>query len=74
MLYLNKTKIKNIEIHQEIYNTILNKFKSLSCYDLHGTMIFYDANMLLSHTFQKHVQVLNFSLFFSMKTHNKLYT
>jgi hypothetical protein len=74
MLYLNKTKIKNIEIHQEIYNTILNKFKSFSCYDQHGTMIFYDANMLLSHTFSKNVQVLNFSLFFSMKTHNKLYT
>jgi len=33
ILCLNETKIQNIERHQEIYNTILNKFKILSCYD-----------------------------------------
>jgi hypothetical protein len=46
-------KIPNIQTNQETYYIISNKFKILSCYDQHGTMILYDKNMLLSHTFSK---------------------
>ncbi len=50
---LNETKIQNIQTHQEIQNVILNKFKILSCYDQHCTMVLYHTNMVLSHTFSK---------------------
>jgi hypothetical protein len=53
ILCLNETKIQNIQTHQEIFNAISNKFKINSCYDQHGTMISYDTNMFLSHTFSK---------------------
>ncbi len=53
ILCLNETKIQNIQTHQKIYNIILNKLKILSCYEQHGTLIFYNTNMFLSHTFSK---------------------
>jgi len=46
-----KQKIQNIQVHQEIYNIILNRFKILSCNDQHGTVIFYNTNMC--NTFSK---------------------
>jgi DNA polymerase III psi subunit len=71
---LNETKIPNIQTHQEIYYIISNKFKILSCYDQHGTMILYNKNMLLSHTFSKKKNVLNFFIgFFNKNTQKALY-
>jgi hypothetical protein len=34
-----------------IYTTLTNKFDILSCYDQHGTMIFYDKIVSLSKSF-----------------------
>jgi hypothetical protein len=64
ILGLNETKIQNIERHQEIYNIILNKFKILSCYDQHGTMILYDTNMFFSHTLSKTHSSVKFLIVF----------
>ncbi len=46
---LNETKIQNIHTHEEVYNVISKQIKINSCYDQHGTIIFYDTNMFLSH-------------------------
>jgi hypothetical protein len=42
--------MQNIHTNQETYNVISQKFNSLSCYDQHGTMMFYDNTMFLSQT------------------------
>jgi hypothetical protein len=74
ILCLNETEIPNIQTHQEIYYVILNKFKSLSCYDQHGKMILYDKNMFLSHTFSKKISNVEFLIgFFNKNTQQALY-
>jgi hypothetical protein len=50
MLCLNEMKIKNIHTNHEKYNVISQKFNILSCYDQHGTIMFYDNIMVLSQT------------------------
>ncbi len=42
--------MQNIHTNQETYNVISQKFNILSCYDQHGTMMFYDNTMFLSQT------------------------
>jgi hypothetical protein len=49
-------------------------FQKNSCYDQHGTMILYDTNMFLSHTFsKKNLSVEFFIVFFSENTRQTLY-
>ncbi len=43
-------KIQNIHTNQKAYNVISQKFNILSCYDQHGTIMFYDNIMVLSQT------------------------
>ncbi len=71
---LNEIKIQNIQTHQEIYNVILNRFKILSRYDQHGTMILYDTNMFLLYTFSKtNLSVEFFIALFNENTRQALY-
>jgi hypothetical protein len=53
ILCVNEKKIQNIQTHEKIYNVISKNFKKISCYDNHNTMILYNINMFLSHTFSK---------------------
>ncbi len=50
ILCLKETKIQNIHTNQETYNTISQKFNIFSCYDQHGTTMFYDNRLFLSKT------------------------
>jgi hypothetical protein len=69
ILCLNETKIRNIHTHEKNYNNISKKFKKNSCYDQHGTIVFYDTNMFLSHTFSKtNLSTEFFIVFFSENT------
>jgi hypothetical protein len=48
ILCLNETRIKNVQLNSKIYNALSQKFHILSCYDEHGTMVFYDDNVSLT--------------------------
>jgi len=48
ILCLNETKTKNVHLNSKIYNVLSQKFHVLSCYDEHGTMVFYDNNVSLT--------------------------
>jgi hypothetical protein len=50
ILCLNEMKIQNIHTNHKTYNVISQKFNILSCYDQHGTIMFYDNIMVLSQT------------------------
>jgi hypothetical protein len=50
ILFFKKLKIQNIHTNQEAYNVISFFFYILSCYDQHGTIMFYDNIMVLSQT------------------------
>jgi hypothetical protein len=41
-------KIQNIHTNLEAYNVISQKINILSCYDQHGTIMFYD-NIIVYH-------------------------
>jgi hypothetical protein len=64
---LNETKIQNIQIHQEIYNVISNKFNILSCYNGYATTMLYRTIMFSSHTFS--LTNLGLLVFFGIKGH-----
>jgi hypothetical protein len=47
-------------MNQQIDNALSNKFNILSCYDEHGTMIFYELLLLLSLSFVTRNQHVEF--------------
>jgi hypothetical protein len=53
ILCFNETKIRNIDQNKEIKQALWDKFDKfdiLSCYDEHGTMVFYDNFLKLLET------------------------
>jgi hypothetical protein len=50
ILCFNETKIRNIDQNKEIKQALWDKFEILSCYDEHGTMVFYDNFLKLLET------------------------
>jgi len=54
ILCLNETKIKNVHLNSEIYNSLSRKFHILSCYDEYGIMVLYDDNVSLTKKHNNH--------------------